>query len=244
MIFRRTRCRDSLCDDNDVCTGTETCDAVLDCQAGTPVVCDDGLYCNGTDTCNEATDSCDSTPDDEILALLQQGGSLEDMAAELIAGEAVVHLDDLDGRCFHLTNPDHHTMGNMMNIFADAGHAPRFRLLVLHNQRQQNPEPLLGDHQVPIVGFDMGVQAIVGDGRQTGRANHDRGVIPVAIAEIELALVRVDGLARPRCKEARLWAAVSSAGRHAQRVERARDLERTVFPLVGNDRVAGCILGD
>ena len=28
---------DSLCDDSDVCTGTETCDAVLDCQAGTPL---------------------------------------------------------------------------------------------------------------------------------------------------------------------------------------------------------------
>ena len=32
-VLRRT----SLCDDNDVCTGIETCDAVLDCQAGTPL---------------------------------------------------------------------------------------------------------------------------------------------------------------------------------------------------------------
>ncbi|MBW2229465.1 MAG: hypothetical protein JRH17_03710, partial [Deltaproteobacteria bacterium] len=33
---------DSLCDDGDVCTGSETCDPVNDCQAGTPLVMDDG----------------------------------------------------------------------------------------------------------------------------------------------------------------------------------------------------------
>ena len=42
---------DSLCDDSDVCTGTETCDAVLDCQAGTPLMRDDGVSCT--------VDSCD-----------------------------------------------------------------------------------------------------------------------------------------------------------------------------------------
>ena len=51
----------TLCDDGAYCNGVETCDATLDCQAGTPVVCDDGVYCTD-DTCNEATDSCDSAP--------------------------------------------------------------------------------------------------------------------------------------------------------------------------------------
>ena len=80
---------DSLCDDGDVCTGVETCDAVSGCQAGTPLECDDGLYCNGVetcdavsgcqagtppdcddgvdctvDTCDEIGDSCANTPDD------------------------------------------------------------------------------------------------------------------------------------------------------------------------------------
>ncbi|MBW1881855.1 MAG: hypothetical protein JRJ84_26160, partial [Deltaproteobacteria bacterium] len=43
---------DSLCDDMDICTGTETCDPLLDCQPGTPLVCDDGLYCNGNEACH------------------------------------------------------------------------------------------------------------------------------------------------------------------------------------------------
>jgi hypothetical protein len=49
------------CDDGLYCNGGETCDALLGCQAGTPVVCDDGVACT-TDACNEATDSCSATP--------------------------------------------------------------------------------------------------------------------------------------------------------------------------------------
>ena len=41
---------DGDCDDNDACTGEETCvDGV--CQAGPSVVCDDGNFCNGTEVC-------------------------------------------------------------------------------------------------------------------------------------------------------------------------------------------------
>jgi len=43
---------DTLCDDADVCTGAETCDALLDCQAGTPLVCDNGLFCDGVEACH------------------------------------------------------------------------------------------------------------------------------------------------------------------------------------------------
>jgi hypothetical protein len=43
---------DANCDDGDVCNGSETCDATLDCQAGTPLDCDDQELCT--------TDSCDS----------------------------------------------------------------------------------------------------------------------------------------------------------------------------------------
>jgi len=38
----------------------------------------------------------------------------------------IAHKKGLDSECFHLTNPDHYTSGEMLNIFADAGHAPRF----------------------------------------------------------------------------------------------------------------------
>ena len=40
------------CDDNDVCTGTETCDAALGCVAGEPLVCSDDNACNGAETCH------------------------------------------------------------------------------------------------------------------------------------------------------------------------------------------------
>ena len=44
------------------------------------------------------------------------------------AMDYLAHLSGQDGECFHLTNPDHYTSGEMMNIFADAAHAPRFAL--------------------------------------------------------------------------------------------------------------------
>lgn len=44
------------------------------------------------------------------------------------AMDYIAHKDGLDGECFHLTNPDHYSSGELMNIIADAGHAPRFAL--------------------------------------------------------------------------------------------------------------------
>jgi hypothetical protein len=51
---------DASCDDGDVCTGTETCDATLDCQAGTPLDCDDLELCT-TDSCDSLT-GCANVP--------------------------------------------------------------------------------------------------------------------------------------------------------------------------------------
>ncbi|MFQ5495644.1 MAG: S8 family serine peptidase, partial [Phycisphaerae bacterium] len=54
---------DAVCDDGLFCNGTETCDAVFDCQAGTTVNCNDGVACTD-DSCNEATNSCDNVAND------------------------------------------------------------------------------------------------------------------------------------------------------------------------------------
>ena len=51
----------SLCSDGLVCNGVEICDALLDCQAGTPVVCNDSNICT-TDSCSEALGQCQFTP--------------------------------------------------------------------------------------------------------------------------------------------------------------------------------------
>ena len=47
---------DSLCDNGLWCDGFETCDATLDCQAGTPPVIDDNVSCT-EDFCDETTDT-------------------------------------------------------------------------------------------------------------------------------------------------------------------------------------------
>lgn len=40
----------------------------------------------------------------------------------------IAHLKGQDGGCFHITDPEHYTTGQMMNIFAEAAHAPKFTL--------------------------------------------------------------------------------------------------------------------
>jgi NAD(P)-dependent dehydrogenase (short-subunit alcohol dehydrogenase family) len=59
-----------------------------------------------------------------------EGGKFNVVLVDYVidAMDHIAHLDDLDGRAFHLTDPEHHSMGNMLNIFADAGHAPRFSM--------------------------------------------------------------------------------------------------------------------
>jgi Proprotein convertase P-domain len=54
---------DAVCDDGLFCNGAETCDAVLDCQAGVAINCDDGVACTD-DSCNEATQTCDNVAND------------------------------------------------------------------------------------------------------------------------------------------------------------------------------------
>jgi short-subunit dehydrogenase len=59
-----------------------------------------------------------------------EGGKFNIVPVDYVvaAMDHIVHKTDLDGRCFHLTDHEHHSIGNMMNIFAHAGHAPRFSM--------------------------------------------------------------------------------------------------------------------
>jgi NAD(P)-dependent dehydrogenase (short-subunit alcohol dehydrogenase family) len=38
----------------------------------------------------------------------------------------LAHLDGHDGGCFHIVDTEHHSTGQLMNIFAEAAHAPKF----------------------------------------------------------------------------------------------------------------------
>ncbi len=55
---------DSYCDDNNVCNGSETCDAVQGCLAGTPLNCADAFDCTA-DSCDMAL-GCQHTPNDAV----------------------------------------------------------------------------------------------------------------------------------------------------------------------------------
>ncbi len=48
---------DAVCIDADLCNGTESCDALSGCVAGTEVMCSDGLACTA-DACDPATGQC------------------------------------------------------------------------------------------------------------------------------------------------------------------------------------------
>jgi len=54
------------CGDNDICNGTEICDAATGCVAGDPLVCDDGNICTA-DSC-DATTGCAFTADPDAGA--------------------------------------------------------------------------------------------------------------------------------------------------------------------------------
>jgi hypothetical protein len=56
---------DGACDDGLWCNGAETCDALLDCQAGVAPSLDDGVGCT-LDSCDEVADASVHTPDDGI----------------------------------------------------------------------------------------------------------------------------------------------------------------------------------
>jgi hypothetical protein len=58
---------DALCTDGVFCNGVETCDALLDCQAGTPPSCSDGVVCT-VDSCDPVGDACVNVPDDAACA--------------------------------------------------------------------------------------------------------------------------------------------------------------------------------
>jgi NAD(P)-dependent dehydrogenase (short-subunit alcohol dehydrogenase family) len=55
-----------------------------------------------------------------------EGGRINLVPVDYIvaAVDHIAHTDKLDGRCFHLTDPHPHRVGEVLNIFAHAGHAP------------------------------------------------------------------------------------------------------------------------
>jgi NAD(P)-dependent dehydrogenase (short-subunit alcohol dehydrogenase family)/thioester reductase-like protein len=61
-----------------------------------------------------------------------EGGRLNLVPVDFVVAALVhlAHLEGLDGRCFHLTDPNPHRVGDIMNIFARAAHAPSMTLRI------------------------------------------------------------------------------------------------------------------
>lgn len=61
-----------------------------------------------------------------------EGGRLNIVPVDFIADaiDYISHVEGEDGGCFHLTDPDPHKVGEILNIFADAGHAPKMAMRV------------------------------------------------------------------------------------------------------------------
>ncbi len=87
---------DAACNNGLFCDGVETCDAVLDCQAGTAVNCNDGVGCTA-DSCNEGTDSCDNVPNNAVCdnGLFCDGAETCDIFSDCQAGSDPCALGDI-----------------------------------------------------------------------------------------------------------------------------------------------------
>ena len=95
---------DALCDNGLFCDGSETCSAVLGCQAGVSVDCADGVACTA-DSCNETSDSCDNVANDGLCdnGLFCDGSETCDAVLDCQAGSVACpgQICDEDGdTCF------------------------------------------------------------------------------------------------------------------------------------------------
>jgi NAD(P)-dependent dehydrogenase (short-subunit alcohol dehydrogenase family) len=61
-----------------------------------------------------------------------EGGRLNLVPVDFVVSalDYLAHRPDLDGRCFHLTDPNPRRVGDILNIFARAGHAPEMALRI------------------------------------------------------------------------------------------------------------------
>ncbi|MBA3507655.1 MAG: SDR family oxidoreductase [Betaproteobacteria bacterium] len=74
-----------------------------------------------------------------------EGGRINIVPVDFVASalEYLAHKKGLDGECFHLTDPEPQRIGEVLNIFARAGHAPQMTLRVNARMFGFIPAPIL-----------------------------------------------------------------------------------------------------
>lgn len=61
-----------------------------------------------------------------------EGGRLNIVPVDFVvsAMDHIAHLEGEDGKCFHLVDPDPYKVGEILNIFCEAGHAPKMAMRI------------------------------------------------------------------------------------------------------------------
>ncbi len=74
-----------------------------------------------------------------------EGGRINIVPVDFVAAalDFLAHKKGLDGKCFHLTDPAPHRIGEVLNIFARAGHAPQMTMRVNARMFGFIPAPIL-----------------------------------------------------------------------------------------------------
>ncbi|HET7786656.1 MAG TPA: SDR family oxidoreductase [Myxococcales bacterium] len=73
-----------------------------------------------------------------------QGGRLNLVPVDFVVAaiDHIAHQEGLDGGCFHLTDPHPHRVGEIVDLFSRAGHAPELSLRINSRMFGFIPEPL------------------------------------------------------------------------------------------------------
>jgi NAD(P)-dependent dehydrogenase (short-subunit alcohol dehydrogenase family) len=74
-----------------------------------------------------------------------EGGRINIVPVDFVADaiDFLAHKKGLDGKCFHLTDPAPHRVGEVLNIFAKAGHAPQMTMRLNARMFGFIPAPIL-----------------------------------------------------------------------------------------------------
>ena len=84
-----------------------------------------------------------------------EGGRINIVPVDFVANamDYLAHKKGLDGKCFHLTDPEPHRIGEVLNIFAKAAHAPQMTLRINARMFGFIPAPIL--YGLGIIGADQ-----------------------------------------------------------------------------------------
>ena len=116
----------------------------------------------------------------------------------------LAHKKGLDGQCFHLTDPAPHRIGEVLNIFAKAAHAPQMTMRLNARMFGFIPAPIL-------YGTGLAVADQAHGPRGTRRSRHAEGRVPVHQLADALRQSRhgegAEGLRASRCRTLETYAA-------------------------------------